>query len=84
MDVEKIIFNMYKDTELGTVKDFKSKLMKKFKGINWYELYARITNYQIKKYGTSLRYKVFVDGEFKHRAKINAQGRKYDKTRRNR
>lgn len=84
MDVEELIFNMYKDTQLGTVSKFRSKFYKKFKNINWYELYAKINNYQIKKYGISLNDRQYRDEEFYKKMKESASHWKYDKTKRRR
>lgn len=84
MDVEELIFNIYKDAPLGTVSKFRNKLVKKFKGINWYELYAKINNYQIKKYGASLNDRVYKDAEFYQKIKDSARHNRYDKLKRRR
>lgn len=84
MNVEKLIFLMYKDTQLGTVSDFKSKLKEKFDGIDWYKLYAKISNYQIKKYGSTLYDKQYKDKEFYQKMKESASHYKYDKLKRRR
>lgn len=55
MDVEELIFNMYKN-EVIISPVFKNEVMKKF-GIDLRtasDLYARITNYQIKRFGRRL------------------------------
>lgn len=55
MDVEELIFNMYKDEALIS-KVFKNEVMKKF-GIDLKtasDLFARITNYQIERFGRKL------------------------------
>ena len=55
MDVEKVIFNLYKDTVIVS-SVFKNEVMKKF-NISLRQasdLFARITNYQIKRYGRKL------------------------------
>lgn len=55
MDVEKVIFEMYKDDAIIS-RIFKKEVMKKF-GIDLKtasDLFARITNYQIKRFGRKL------------------------------
>ena len=55
MDVKELIFNMYKD-QVVVAQELRKKFMKKFnltvKEIS--DICARITNYQIKKYGSRL------------------------------
>lgn len=55
MKVERLIFNMYKDDPLIS-KNFKREIMKKFKvsPVEAGDIFARIQNYQIKKYGKRL------------------------------
>ena len=50
---EELIFAMFKDTELISAKKFKVKV-KKYKVDDPTELYKRIVNYQIKKYGKTI------------------------------
>lgn len=55
MDVEKIIFNIYKD-EIIISKKFKDEIIGKFK-VNRrkaHDIFVKIINYQIKKYGRKL------------------------------
>lgn len=55
MNIKEIIFKMYKD-EAIVCKDFKRGLAEKYK-LDMKEIgdiYARIINYQVKKYGVSL------------------------------
>lgn len=52
---EEMIFQMFKDAEIGRSHEFRAKLDKK--GIvlqNPGKVFVRITNYQIKKYGCAL------------------------------
>ena len=55
MEIERLIFNIYKDDPLIS-KKFKRKIMKKFKvsPIEAGDIFARIQNYQIQKYGKRL------------------------------
>lgn len=55
MDVEKVIFNLYKD-DVVISSVFKKEVMKKF-GIDLRQasdLFAKITNYQIERFGRKL------------------------------
>lgn len=52
-DKEKMIFGLYKDKPVISAKNFKSKI--KTEGVNAYKIYTNIINYQIEKYGNSLR-----------------------------
>lgn len=52
---EEIIFQMFKDTEIGRSHEFRKKLDDKgIKLQNPGKVFVRITNYQIKKYGCAL------------------------------
>lgn len=51
--IEEFLFAMFKDTELISAKKFKVKI-KKYKVEDPTELYKRIVNYQIKKYGKTI------------------------------
>lgn len=50
---EELLFTMFKDTELVSAKKFKAKI-KKYKVDDPTELYKRIVNYQVKKYGRTI------------------------------
>jgi hypothetical protein len=52
---EDCIFEELKDKSYRNAKDFKERLMKKYKDIDASNMYLRVANYQIKKYGTILR-----------------------------
>jgi hypothetical protein len=51
---EDIIFSLYKDKPIRTAKEFRKEIENKYKDVNTKELYLRITNYQLDKYGHSL------------------------------
>jgi hypothetical protein len=51
---EKIVFVLYKDKELKSVKKFENTIQKKYGFIPSKELSRKIINYQVKKYGHSL------------------------------
>ena len=55
MDIKEFIFNTYKDLPL-TAKKFKKEIIEKYhiKHEDAREVYVRINNYQVKKYGKSL------------------------------
>ena len=55
MDKIELIFNIYKDTDIGTRK-LRAIISKKYKlsDIEISNIYAKINNYQIKKYGEKL------------------------------
>ena len=69
MDLEQLIFNMYKDTNV-IGKKFKDKMKKtyKLKDIEISNIRARISKYQIEKYGSALEvdngYKTKEDCEY--------------------
>jgi hypothetical protein len=52
---ENIIFSLYKDKPVRSAKEFRNEIERKYgKEVNAKELYLRITNYQIDKYGYML------------------------------
>ena len=53
--VEELIFNAYKDKNVMSAKVFKKMVYDNFKYRASTDLYARILNYQIKKYGNTLQ-----------------------------
>ena len=53
---ENILFVLYKDKPLDNKKTFKQKLKKYAKEINIDNLFIKINNYQIDKYGSALNY----------------------------
>ena len=55
MDVEELIFNMYKDSDIG-IKRLRPLIKKQYKldDIRISDIYSRINNYQISKYGQKL------------------------------
>ena len=50
---EQLVFEKYKDTSFRSSKDFR-KRVKEYRNIDAREVYIKITNYQIKTYGSSL------------------------------
>ena len=57
MEVEQVIFNMYKDDTLIS-KEFKGKIMRKFNisPVGASDIFAKIQNYQIKKIWTKINF----------------------------
>ena len=51
---ERILFEIYKDTDNLFLPSDREKIKEKFPNINFTKLYTNIVNYQIKKYGTQL------------------------------
>lgn len=49
-----ILFNMYKDTTITPSRDFRKKLMGKYDDKTITDLIAKITRYQVEKYGRVL------------------------------
>ena len=49
-----IVFALFKDEVIGSKDHFRSKIKKYIKDVNVNELFIRITNYQIDKYGLPL------------------------------
>lgn len=56
---EKILFEIYKDSSEINSKEFRDRLRNKHKDINFSDVYTKINNYQIKKYGQTLDYRVY-------------------------
>lgn len=67
MNLEKLIFNLYKDTYI-VGKEFRIELIKKYKLKNTEisDIRAKITKYQIEKYGSILCF----DKEFKNKEEM--------------
>ena len=86
MDIEELIFNMYKSQPL-VAKKFKEKVMKKYH-ITLDEarnIFVKINNYQIKKYGKKLdelNELLPYSKEELNKIRSKANQRKYDKRRR--
>lgn len=55
---EEFIFQNYKDKCFINATTLKNEIAKHFKNVNVNELYIRIVNYQVKKYGETLRVRV--------------------------
>lgn len=54
MNIDELLFQMYKDTvETGTERK-RNELQKKYPNVNISNLHIRIVKYQVKKYGQSL------------------------------
>lgn len=86
MNLKELIFNMYKEEPIGARK-FRAIVSKKYK-LNDREIsniYARINNYQISKYGsrTSNEYEVKSTEEYRKIA-INRRTAKYERRNRGR
>ena len=83
MDAKELIFNMYKD-EILISKKFKAKIIKKY-GVSPVEagdIFVRIQNYQVKKYGKKLDFNngVMTNGEARYmhsKANSRKQQRKH-------
>lgn len=73
-----LLFEMFKDKCITNTQQFR-KMVANYKLSNneITDLYRKIVNYQIKKYGTSLD--VFVDMADKRKASINAKERRKQK-----
>lgn len=86
MNLKELIFNMYKETDMGSRK-FRTIISKKYKlsDIEISNIYARINNYQISKYGsrTSNEYEVKSAEEYRKIA-INRRTAKYERRNRGR
>ena len=71
--LEKVIFELEKDTQFVNCRDFYKTLVKKYQIKNYWfyrEVFVRIINYQIKTYGKSLSYvdEMRTKEEYKRRA----------------
>ena len=53
--VEQLIFEVYKDKFIRSSKAFKDEILKSYGYVASTELYKRIMNYQIKRYGRTLQ-----------------------------
>ena len=53
-DKEKLIFELFKDKPLSSSRKFKCEVYKRYKINTTRDLYTRLVNYQIKKYGRML------------------------------
>ena len=78
MNVEELIFEMYKDKPILNMKELKKELTKKFKKVNCRDLVIKINNYQIDKYGRPLgKYNfVFMDGEDVETVRLRERSRR--------
>lgn len=84
MNIEELIFEMYKNQTLTSAKKFKNDIQKNFKNIDCYDLYRRIVNFQIEKYGCALNTRNYEDYNKEEciQASIRAKQRRYDRKRR--
>lgn len=81
MNTKELIFNIYKDRVIKS-KEFKAEIIDKFEVTRREatDIYARIINYQIKKYGNRLEnYLEFPTKEEANRITVNAKQRKYSR-----
>lgn len=88
MKMEDIVFNLYKDNII-TCKAFREEVSRLYKIENTQDLFVRIVNYQIEKYGHQLRYAPIVDNSEdckrkckRAKARKQAKRRYYAKTNR--
>lgn len=90
MDKEELVFNLKKDTAYKSSRDFKEDIIRnlKIKDIDFRNVYVRIINYQIRKYGEPLFTKIEVEswkGLGKQKSILSCQRRKkmrnYDRKR---
>lgn len=61
---EKLIFEEYKETVIKTSADFKKEVKEKYNFVASSNLYAKIVNYQIEKYGATLNYSSITARDF--------------------
>ena len=79
---ENMIFQMFKDKCIGTAQKFKKEMKDKYNIDNVRDVYIKIVNYQVEKYGEQLRSGTtitYIDN-FKY---YSRNGRKYRKMRDN-
>ena len=73
MNIEELIFNMYKEESIGSRK-FRAKIKNKYKLTDRQisDIYARIDSYQLKKYGRRIGndYEILSKEECERRANI--------------
>ena len=83
-DKERLIFELYKDKPLNSSRVFRGKIQKKFNLIDTSDLYAKIINYQLKKYGYVLENGLSLNSlkkeDFEKKIKRNACRKYYSKT----
>ena len=80
------LFTLYKDTPLDSAKEFRSKILKKYGTGDTRDLYSRICNYQIDKYGAILepdyvdlsRYKKHKDNDRRNNRRKRRGLKKYE------
>lgn len=75
------LFEMYKDKDIGNSETFRKEILSKFNNVNITEaeireLYIKVINYQVKKYGRTL-YGYFIDRKDMKRIHLNARIRKH-------
>jgi hypothetical protein len=84
MNLKELIFNMYKETNMGSRK-FRTIISKKYKlsDIEISNIYAKINNYQINKYGGRINkeYELINREEYKKIAR-NRRTAKYERLKR--
>ena len=83
MNVEELLFHQYKDQPLTSAKKFKNDITKNFEYVNCSDLYRRIVNYQIEKYGCALNVRTYEENRREEciRASIQAKQRRYSRRR---
>ena len=86
MDVKKLIFDLYKDDVIIS-KEFKRHIKEKFNldSRTIHDIFVKIANYQIKKYGKGLEVDqgmCFISRDDIEHARVNSNSRRYNRTRR--
>lgn len=82
MEVEKLIFELYKDKPINSRKELERLCYKKYGELNYRDLYVNIYNYQLKKYGGHLHNKAYTDSIDWTRANVNSRARRYQRDKR--
>lgn len=77
--VEKLMFEVYKDKELGGARIFKARIKEQYGYKVSSDLYAKLVNYQVNKYGEPIYAKRTSDGFDKWRYLKNQNQRKRSK-----
>lgn len=79
MEIEKLVFELYKDKTINLRKYLTEMCQKTFGDINYRDVYVNIYNYQLKKYGSNLHGSCYVDTKDWVKVNVQARQRKYMK-----
>lgn len=82
MDVERLIFELYKDKAIKSRKELERLCFKKYGDLNYRDIYVNIYNYQLKKYGTKLNDMCYVEGIDWVKVNVNSRARRYQREKR--